>query len=53
MPESEIFYEAECPACGEMVNFENLGWKICPHCKRAKAKFDVTFEIIEEIVEDD
>lgn len=48
MSEKEILYEAECPACGGIVEFYNIGWKICPHCKRRKAKFDVTWEIIEE-----
>lgn len=46
---AEVIYEAECPACGEMVEFENIGCEqICPHCKMVKAKFDVTWEIIEE-----
>ena len=49
----EVIYEAECPSCGEIIEFENIGLKICPHCKRVKAKFDVTFEILEEIVEDE
>lgn len=48
MPDKKILYEAKCPACGEIVEFENIGWKICPHCKGAKAEFGVTWEIIEE-----
>lgn len=45
---AEVIYEAECPACGEMVEFENIGWKICPHCGKRKAKFDVTWEIVKD-----
>ena len=52
MAKPEILFEAQCPNCGEIVEFENIGWKICPHCKRVKAKFDVTWEILEEIIED-
>lgn len=49
MPEPEIIYEAECPACGEIVEFENIGCEqICPHCKGAKAEFTVNWEIIED-----
>jgi len=49
---SEILFEAECPFCGGIIEFENIGWKICPHCGRTKAKFGVEFEVIEEIIED-
>lgn len=26
---SEIIVEAECPACGEMMQFETVGEKLC------------------------
>ena len=48
MADREIIYEAECPACGKIVEFDNIGWKICPHCKGAKAEFGITWELIED-----
>lgn len=48
MAEKEILFEAECPACGEIVEFYNIGWKICPHCKTRKANFTVNWEVVEE-----
>lgn len=48
MADRKIIYEAECPACCEMVEFYNIGWKICPHCKSVKAEFGIAWEVIEE-----
>ena len=47
--EREVICEVECPACAEMVIFTELGVKVCPHCKGAKAELAVTeWVIIEE-----
>ena len=48
MPKDEVIYEAECPVCGKIVEFENIGRKICPHCKGAKAEFGISWELIKE-----
>lgn len=44
--DDKVIYEAECPGCGEFIEFYNIGWKICPHCKEWRAEFTVTFEQI-------
>ena len=38
---NEIICEAECPACGAMVKFYELGWTICPVCESIKAELTV------------
>ena len=49
----KVICEAECPACGGIVKFYELGWKICPHCKRAKIELTLSdWEISDwEIIE--
>ena len=45
----KVICEAECPACGGIVKFYELGWKICPHCKGSKAEITLSdWEIIED-----
>ncbi len=49
LDEKEVILEAECPACGEIVQFYEIGIMICPHCKGAKTELTTTdWEIIEE-----
>ena len=48
----QVIYKAECPVCGEVVEFENIEEKICPFCKGAKVKFDIMWEIIEDKEDD-
>lgn len=45
----ELICEAECPACGEIVRFYELGWTTCPHCESTRTELTLTeWEIIEE-----
>lgn len=45
----EVICEAECPACGEMVQFYEIGIMVCPHCKGAKTELTTAdWEIIED-----
>lgn len=49
----EVICEADCPACGEIVEFRKLGWTICPHCKSIRALLTIEkWEPIEDENED-
>lgn len=44
----KIICEVECPACGDNVEFTEMGEKLCPHCEGMLAELTLNWEIIEE-----
>lgn len=49
----EVICEVECPACGEIVEFIELGFMVCPQCKGARAELTITaWEILEDKEDD-
>jgi len=44
----EVIFEAECPKCGEDIDFCEIGYKNCSCGIIAELYFNVNFEEIEE-----
>ena len=48
MSEEDILAYIECPACGENIEFESLGEKIC-ECGEIKAELTINCEQVEDM----
>lgn len=43
----EIIAEAECPACGDIMEFETLGEQLCP-CGEMRGELTIDWKVTEE-----